>query len=145
MYRDKVVSTHPLEKQPLSSYPLKIAAMHHTANTRDKGIYTDMLGALRLLDPEVNNTVDGLCSFMIKDDPILKEGEVSYLWSRLIADDIQKKAQKMANLFSYSMYEAEYKGGQFPFRYSVSNLYVYFNYDLRDSSSSHLHNRSTTV
>ena len=98
MYRDKVVSTHPLEKQPLSSYPLKIAAMHHTANTRDMGIYTDMLGALRLLDPEVNNSVDGLCSFMIKDDPIIKEGEVFHSWSRLIADDIQRKAQKMAYL-----------------------------------------------
>ena len=44
-----------------------------------------MLGALQLLDPEVNNTGDGLCSFKIKDDPILKEGEISYLWSRQMA------------------------------------------------------------
>ena len=54
-----------------------------------------MLGSLRLLDPELNNTVDGLCSFMIKDDPIAKEGEVYYLWSRHIATHLQSKAQKM--------------------------------------------------
>ena len=101
MYRDIVVSTHPLEKQPLSSYPLKIAAMHYTANTRDKGIYTDMLGALRLLDPELNNTVDGLCSFMIEDDPIIKEGEVAQSWSRLIADKLQSKAR---NLKAYNRF-----------------------------------------
>ena len=101
MCRNSVLQTHPLEKQVLSSYPLKVAVMTQSSlygqamATQDSpGLYASTLNALKLLDPEAVPSADSgskvPSSLMITGDLLFKEGETSYYEARRIAKKLKK-------------------------------------------------------
>ena len=52
--------------------------------------YKDCLGILRCLDQDIKPDGGRLTNYFIKDDPIFRNGDLSYTYSRLLGSNLRK-------------------------------------------------------